>query len=528
MEPRRQVEIQLGHMCNNRCVFCVSGQQTALGRAKPSPVEPILARVSEAHASGHRKITLLGGEPTLQPGFLEVVRHAVALGFEEIVVFTNGAKTARAKVIDEILATGGNFTWRISIQGATRESHDFTTKKPGAFDRILRTLDTLHARGQRITVNMCVVQSNMASVIHFPELLAPYGVTQLHLDMVRPADAGERTEEEFRAMIPRYSDLAHPLARMIEGFAPEFDVNVGNLPYCIAPGLARWIHHDGEHTETIAIDGDGDLSRPWNKYFVKRQDKGKPETCRQCVFDERCNGIFDKYRTLFGTAELVPVTPERLRAVDPGRRLLWAHLAPIVRRLRQLPPPAPFDTVGGGVESDISASVVLRSERDVVAFELRPTGSGDFGFDGFDVRVAPGNAAPDLIRRAADWLAARVSAEGWVATHPVGDDRFVSCAPSLASRVARLRSAAPFGALRWTSVRVEADGTRAVLGFDGPKGEQASLWLGEAGGRPTGGYTVEGRPSEAIVEGLRAVMSELDGTKRPGLRTPRQLPAAPI
>src|SRR5512140_278792 len=79
MEPKKQVEIQLGHMCNNRCVFCVSGQDTALGRARPLGTAPILAEISRAHADAHRKITLLGGEPTLQPGFLDVVRHAVAL-----------------------------------------------------------------------------------------------------------------------------------------------------------------------------------------------------------------------------------------------------------------------------------------------------------------------------------------------------------------------------------------------------------------------------------------------------------------
>src|SRR4051812_38302007 len=106
MEPKTQVEIQLGHMCNNRCVFCVSGQETALGRARPLETDPIIESIRAARAGGHAKLTLLGGEPTLQPGFMDVVREAVALGFEEIVIFTNGAKTARGEFIDEILATG--------------------------------------------------------------------------------------------------------------------------------------------------------------------------------------------------------------------------------------------------------------------------------------------------------------------------------------------------------------------------------------------------------------------------------------
>src|SRR5690606_40500784 len=168
--------------------------------------EPILEQIRRARKDGHAKITLLGGEPTLQPGFLRIVQETVDRGFEEIVLCTSGAKTARAEFIDAVLATGGRFTWRISIQGATRETHERTTKKPGSFGRIEQTLAHLAARGERIRVNMCVVRSNFEDVDRFPDLLRPYGVSQLHLDMVRPLDAGARTEDELRQMLPRYTE----------------------------------------------------------------------------------------------------------------------------------------------------------------------------------------------------------------------------------------------------------------------------------------------------------------------------------
>ena len=213
MEPDTQVEIQLGHMCNNRCVFCVSGQRTQMRMARPLETAPILARIEAARAEGHRKITLLGGEPTLQPGFLEVVRRCVALGFEEIVIFTNGVKIARAAFIDEVRATGGRFNWRISIQGATKESHERTTGRPGSFDRIVAAMGHLAERGEKLTVNMCVVGSNYESVDHFPDLLDRFGARQLHLDLMRPLDAGERTDAELEAMMVPYSQMVGPLTR---------------------------------------------------------------------------------------------------------------------------------------------------------------------------------------------------------------------------------------------------------------------------------------------------------------------------
>ena len=380
MEPTRQMEIQLGHMCNNRCVFCVSGQRTEMREAFPLAADPILEKVREGFDQGMRKITILGGEPTIQPEFMTVVRYAVGLGFEEIVIFTNGVKTAREGFLDEILATGGNFTFRLSFQGANMLAHERTTKKLGSFGRLVETMKNIRARGQRLTVNMCVVRSNFESVGDFPSLILPHGATQLHLDMIRPLDAGVRTEEEMRAMLPRYSDLVPHLERMIAGFPDGFDVNVGNLPYCVAPHLARFIHHDGEETMTVAVDDQDALSEGWDKYHVKRRDKLKKASCRDCLFDEECSGVFETYRAFYGLDELVPVTALALREADPSLRLFTVHLRPHLRNLDGWTPPAPFGApvvVTNSIEGE--ARLRFRSPDGDVVVALRRPGAGGVG-----------------------------------------------------------------------------------------------------------------------------------------------------
>ena len=54
-----QFEIQLGHLCNNRCVFCSSGQLTAMKVARPVPFEPIAAALEQARAAGATHLTFL-------------------------------------------------------------------------------------------------------------------------------------------------------------------------------------------------------------------------------------------------------------------------------------------------------------------------------------------------------------------------------------------------------------------------------------------------------------------------------------
>lgn len=523
MEPKTQVEIQLGHMCNNRCVFCVSGQETALGRARPLPLEPILEQIRAARAQGHAKITLLGGEPTLQPAFLDVVREAVRLGFEEIVIFTNGVKTARAAFVDEILATGGNFTFRFSIQGATEEAHERTTRKDGSFARIVQSMQHVAARGAKLTVNMCVVQSNFASVDRFPELLLPLGASQLHLDMIRPLDAGQRTEEELAAMIPRYSDLVAPLTRMAQGFPEDFDVNIGNLPYCVAPELAPITHHDGEKTMTIAVDGEKKLSKPWDKYLVKRRDKSKPESCRTCVLDARCNGIFDKYREIHGTSEFTPVTAARLLEADPLRKLFSVHARALLSSaLPNLILPPPFEKAEAEEIGERCVELRLLGP-DPLILELRPRSEGEgiaaLSWLSLWPKRLPQDRVTALASLQATWKALATQGDP---IHPPGEDAITPLARSLTSRLRLLRQRAPFTPLRWTDLHILEHGRRAELRLESPTGEEAWIWLAESAGRPTGGYrTPEARPSAAIIEGLGAIMATLrPPPSKPGVPSP--------
>lgn len=482
-----QVEVQLGHLCNNRCVFCVSGHLTHLKSAPLLDPETIKARIRDARAAGQKRLTLLGGEPTVQPFFMDVLRYAVGLGFDEIVVFSNGSRTAHPEIVDEILATGGRFEFRFSFQGATREAHERTTRRKGSFAQLEASLANTAARGQKTTVNMCVVRPNYESVDQFPALLMPHGVRQLHLDMVHPDDMPE--VPDLGAVLVRYSDLVGPLERMVRGFPDGFDVNIGNLPYCIAPHLAPWIHHGGQETWTATVDGAGELVPSWNKYERKQRNTVKPDSCRACVFDDKCTGVFRQYADLYGLDELQPVSAERLRELDPGRRVWSVHARAVVARaLEGLP-----STVSGD-ESHIE----IRVGALVVRLERR--GGGAAATDLFGLHIVAGDASALPVLRD---LWARLVRAGARSLHPPGEDAFTPATPRVAARLARLRAAVPFAPLTWTELHVAPDRTEVVLEHGA---ERAVVWLAEKGA----GYRVEaGGASPELTRGLRAVMVAL-------------------
>jgi len=328
-------EIQLGHLCNNRCVFCSSGQLTAMKIARPIPIEPVIEALEQARAAGATHLTFLGGEPTIHKRFLDAVSKAVELGFEHIVIFTNGVMFTHPGFIDSVTALG-KFEWRISIQGATDEAHVAVTERAQSFQRILHGLGELQQRGQLVTANMCVNERSYRSLPHYPDLIAQYGVNQLHIDIVRPESTGERNEAYLRDIMPRYSDMAPYYAEMLAGFErwnPGFDVNVGNLPHCILPDWALRIHHGGQETVTKSSDGEG-LEDAMNKYEWQTSLRTHLPTCSECVFRSRCTGIFRGYLELHGGDEFRPVSHEQLAALDPEHRNFVVLSEPFLRPLR--------------------------------------------------------------------------------------------------------------------------------------------------------------------------------------------------
>ncbi|HEY1691410.1 MAG TPA: radical SAM protein [Polyangiaceae bacterium] len=513
----REFELQLGHLCNDRCVFCESGRLTQARQAPLLDTAMLEARVREAWAAGHRRITFLGGEPTLQPAFFPIVELAVSLGFERIVIFSNGSKAGSTDLVDRILATGGRFEWRFSVQGATRDAHERTTGRKGGFDQVLRALATVRDRGQRATVNLCLVQQNAATIDRYAELLVPLGVAQVHVDMFNPYDTGTLEEEAIVAMMPRYAEVAPALERTVRAFPAGFDVSVGSLPFCVAPSLAPWIHHDHHPMTTVTADDVGGATLKPARFLARTNRKQKPAGCASCVFDGHCTGVFDLYAERMGTGELVPVTAEAAARLDVFPRLVALRLRPHLREAL-----AAVERIAPWVAEGTLEEMNLRE----VAVTLRGRDGRGMGF-----LFAGAGAGKDAIARS-DWCTLRTQAvtidassalaatralwslledAGMRTFAPPGPEAFEPVDPSIAARLDRLRAAAPFGELLWTETRLDESATHAEVVLRGADDATATIWLAREGARSTGGYRLDGEASPAIVDGLGAAIHAVRG-----------------
>lgn len=341
--PVQAVEIQLGHFCNNRCVFCASGQLTERGQAQPVPAPQVAAALHAAADSGVRRVTFLGGEPTVQDSFLPSLQLAQSLGMTDITIFTNGARFGDRDWLQRALSLG-RFIWRISIQGGDAASHDAAVGRRGAYARIIKGLEVLQAAGQRVEVNVCLTAGSLLSLPLLADVVLQYGVAQLCVDMVRPVSAGERSARWMRKILPRFTEVA-PIVRelvdRLEAVQPDYDVAITHLPQCVLPERADRIAHGGDATVTFTADP-LDVQGAQSKYEFQASDRTHVPACLGCVFRPRCSGVPWQYLSLYGDSELHGLSVAELERRDPEGRAVVDVYRGRVARLRL---PWPFKAV---------------------------------------------------------------------------------------------------------------------------------------------------------------------------------------
>ncbi len=151
------MRISLTDACNLRCVYCMPEDMTFQNRSELMSDEEIIFLVRVAASLGMSKIRLTGGEPTIRPNVVEIVRQiAHTPGVKDIAMTTNGLlldKLARP------LAEAGLQRVNISIDTLDAEKFKRITRW-GKIDDVWRAIRASEEAGLTpIKLNAVVVRN---------------------------------------------------------------------------------------------------------------------------------------------------------------------------------------------------------------------------------------------------------------------------------------------------------------------------------------------------------------------------------
>lgn len=270
------LRISLTDKCNMRCVYCMAEDMVFMPSADLMTTPELLRLVNVFARLGIDKIRLTGGEPSIHPDLIEIVRGIRAAGISRISMTTNGLRLAElAKPLKE----AGLERVNVSVDTLDPERFHRVTRW-GKLDKVLEGIHAAEAHGLTpLKINAVVARGfneddvvGLAGLtlahpwqVRFIEMM-PFGeVANFAQDaVVSQSEIIQRIEAQLGPLTPVDDgklDGEARLYRLAGSLAAIGFISTVTNPFCASCTRSR-LTADGKLRLCLLRDDEGDLLTP--------------------------------------------------------------------------------------------------------------------------------------------------------------------------------------------------------------------------------------------------------------------------
>ncbi len=228
--PKKLI-MNVTYACNNHCTFCAVGTRTQIDGHPPRQRE----QLDRYRAQGVEMVDFDGGEPTLNPELIGLVRYARSIGYRTINVTTNGRMCAYERFASKLVQSGLT-TLLFSVHGPDARTHAQQVGVSEAFEQTvegIRNCVRLRPAGVELGMNITVTKGNHDKQMELAELAWSLGLRWMNVQFLTPF--GRATHY----VAPDTQAAADRTKAVIDAFRDRMKIQVINLPYCFMPGYEQ-------------------------------------------------------------------------------------------------------------------------------------------------------------------------------------------------------------------------------------------------------------------------------------------------
>jgi MoaA/NifB/PqqE/SkfB family radical SAM enzyme len=295
------LDVILGYDCNLACDYCTI---TPAMRERALPAAAVLTQMRSARALDYDRIAFTGGEPSIRPDLLALVKAARKLGYGDVKVQSNGLLFTPPNV--ERLVGAGVSRFHVSIHTHEREAYDALVRRPDSYALMESGLRNVVASGVHVVVDMIVKSDTYRRLPAAVEWVAERGVPEIHLWYVSLTDGNAENHHSLPAMreaVP-YMRRAFELGR-----AHAIDIKSLHVPRCQLgdDSVHAW---DPGAQRVMVVTPEATFELKHSRLAGQAQ----VAACAGCEFEAICPGIRNDYLEHFGDGEIA-----RARGREPTR-----------------------------------------------------------------------------------------------------------------------------------------------------------------------------------------------------------------
>jgi pyruvate-formate lyase-activating enzyme len=312
----RRGVLWVGLRCDVRCKFCYDEHLATRDKVWITLEEATRALEKFRYYYHNAFVDFMGGEPTLHPRMVEIVRHAASIGLRPTVI-THGMHLADADRA-QAYAAAGICDFLVSIHGIGGTAASIHGRGVDNFGRQMRALDNLRALGIPFRFNVTMIRDNLTQLEAIAELAGDKGARVVNFLTFNPYfEWAGNPEIDFQA---RHSEIAPYLARAIDKCTQlGIEANVRYMPPCQLPGREAHVYtgfqlpydqHEWDYNSWYDAGHPGTPSPAWYLQAARRQQQRHNyvhiPACQGCSVRAICDGVHSQYVARWGGAEVVP------------------------------------------------------------------------------------------------------------------------------------------------------------------------------------------------------------------------------
>lgn len=270
------------YTCNNRCTFCAVGTRTQVDGHPPRQREYL----DLYRARGLTMVDFDGGEPTLNPELVDLVRYARHIGYERVNVTTNGRRCAYEEYAKS-LCESGLTTLLFSVHGPDARTHAQQVGVAEAFEQTVAGIE--HCRRLapptvELGMNVTVTKGNHDKLHALADLSLELGLPWMNIQFLTPF--GRAT----KWVAPDTAAAAALTMDLIDRYSDRMKIQVINLPFCFMPGYEAHMSGDLAKLSRHMVFVNNETVNLSDYLAERRVRKPVCETCPRACF---CGGFYE-------------------------------------------------------------------------------------------------------------------------------------------------------------------------------------------------------------------------------------------
>jgi MoaA/NifB/PqqE/SkfB family radical SAM enzyme len=310
--------LTLGGICNNCCIGC----STPSENHDILSTQEVFSELKKCKREGYKEVHFFGGEITLRKDFFKILSFSKKL-FDSVAITSNGRMFYYDLFVKKVSKLKIDII-NISLHGHNEKVHEMWTRTPGSFNQTLNGIKNLVKNKMNININCVLWKGNYKYVNVFLDLLIDLGVKSVVFLNINPIGFGEK---QYNSLAFDLENLDY-LNKSLLLYSNKFDkITLEDFPFCTFSSLIYKSKNIKMVNSSGNLSMDNNLLSSYGAAYLKQSGMDifsniniqkninsahklfegyikKIKRCKNCIYEQDCNGIFKDYINFIGYEKL--------------------------------------------------------------------------------------------------------------------------------------------------------------------------------------------------------------------------------